>query len=187
MASDTTGLVAGMLYVVDVRMVCIETSEKIRHRLLMVGCEQQDIERKLSWVFDRSKYREFSVSAIEKIREKVHFLHTTITAPEPVAGPVVEVGERTVSVPQQQTQTEAYDPNLYAIGVSTSMLAKDPDHALRKLGRALIARATEGQSHTAPALSSDSQIQVSQIPKRSGYAKARDVSTESNKAHMVRG
>ena len=177
----------GMLYVVDVRLVKAKTREKIRHRLLIVGSEAQDIERKLQWIFDCTEYSEMSITATEKVREKVHFLSTVIEQVSEPVGPVVAVGERTMAVPQQTTSIEAYDPNLYAIGVTTTMLAKDEAHALRKIGRALIVQGTEGKSHSAAGLSDDSTVQIERIPKTSGYAMPRDVSQESNKAHVMRG
>jgi len=182
-----TSAVLGMLYLVDVRLIHSTTGEKIKHRLLMVGCEQQDIERKLRWVFDVREFSSFAIVATEKVREKVHVLSTVITAETPAAGPIVEVGERTTVVPQGLILREDYDPNLYAVGITTTMLATDEAHALRKVGRALIASATAGKSHSAASLSDDSRIQVERIPKSTGYAKPRDVSAESNRAHVVRG
>lgn len=179
--------VIGMLYLVDVRLVRAATGEKIKHRLLLVGCEQQDIERKLRWIFDAREFSEFSLGGVEKVREKVHFLSTVLTPAAAASGPVVEAGERTAAVPQAKTTIEQYDPHLFAVGVTTTMLAKDEAHALRKVGSALIASATEGRSHSAASLSDESQIRVERIPKSSGYAKPRDVSNESNRAHLVRG
>lgn len=179
--------VLGMLYVADVRLIRAATGEKVKHRLLLVGCEAQDIERKLRWIFDAREFSEFALTGVEKIREKVHFLSTVITPPAAPVEAIVEIGERTAPVPRVATNTEAYDPNLYAIGITTTMLAKDEAHALRKVGNALLASASEGRSHTAASLSEDSQVQVERIPKSSGYTKPRDVSLESNRAHMVRG
>jgi hypothetical protein len=179
--------VVGMLYLVEVRLIRSATSEKIKHRLLIVGCEQQDIERKLRWLFDAQEFSSFSIGAVEKIREKVHILSTVVTAETPAAGPIVEVGERTTTVHQGLVSRESYDPKLYAVGVTTTMMAKDEAHALRKVGSALIASATEGRSHSAPSLSAESQVQVEHIPRSSGHAKPRDVSAESNRAHIFRG
>lgn len=179
--------VLGMLYIADVRLIRASTGEKVKHRLLLIGCEAQDIERKLRWIFDAREFSEFALTGVEKVREKVHFLSTVVTPDASQAGPVVEVGERTPTVQQGQTISEPYDPNLYAVGITTTMLAKDEAHALRKVGNALLASASGGRSHTAASLSDDSQVQVERIPKSSGYAKPRDVSNEANRAHMVRG
>lgn len=179
--------VFGMLYLVDVRLIRLATNEKIKHRLLIVGCEQKDIERKLRWVFDSREFSSISINSVEKVREKVHILSTVVTAEAPAVGPIVAIGERTTPVPQGSVLQEAYDPHLYAVGVTTTMLAKDEAHALRKVGSALIASASEGKSHSAPSLSAESQIQVERISKSSGYAKPRDVSAELNRAHLVRG
>lgn len=185
MTSDAA--VLGLLYIVDVRMVARGSGEKIKHKLLVVGSEQADIERKLRWMFDVSKYREFSIKSIEKVREKIHFLSTTITQDnEPVEANIVRP-DGTVPVIEQSALQERYDPVLYAIGITTTMLGKDETHALRKVGRALIAHATEGQSHTGASLSEDSTISIEAIPKRSGYALPRDVSASSNPARIMRG
>ena len=179
--------VLGMLYIVDVRLIHSTTKDKHKHKILMVGCEQADIERKLRWIFDASVYSEFSVKNIEKVREKVHFLSTVITQDSGMTGPVIERAEGSQVVIQQQTSSEPYDPKLFAVGLSTTMLAKDRDHALRKVGNALVASATVGKSHSAASLSADSTITVEEIPRSNGYAQARDVSQEVNRAHMVRG
>ena len=178
--------VIGLLYIVDVRMVARGSGEKIKHKLLVVGSEQPDIERKLRWMFDVAKYREFSIKSIEKVREKVHFLSTTITQ-EREPGASIKRPDGTVPVVQQSELQEKYDPILYAVGITTTMLAKDETHALRKVGRALIAQGTEGQSHSGAALSEESMIQLEVIPKRSGYAMPKDTSLEANPARILRG
>lgn len=177
----------GMLYVVDVRLVRNDTGEKHKHRLLLVGCEHADIERKLRWVFDATEYKEMAITGIEKVREKVHFLSTVVTQPDAPVGPVIARDERSQVVPQQQTLTEPYDPKLFAIGITTTMLAKDQEHAMRKLGHALVCHATEGQSHSGASLSADSTVAIEEVPRSNGYTNARDVSNEANRAHIVRG
>ena len=102
-------------------------------------------------------------------------------------GPSIERNEGTQVVAQVSSVTEPYAPRLYAIGLTTTMLARDEEHALRKIGNALIARTMPNKSHSAAALSADSQISVEQIPLKSGFAKARDTSSEVNRAHFVRG
>ena len=67
------------------------------------------------------------------------------------------------------------------------MLAKDEEHALRKLSHALMSHATGGHSHSGASLSADSTVEIEEVPRANGYATARDVSNEVNHAHMVRG
>lgn len=177
----------GMLYVVDVRMQAIATGERLKHRLLLVGCEESDIERKLRWIFDQTVYSNLIVTGIEKVREKVHYLSTTIIQETAPSTPNIERADGTTPVPQAKQSIEKYDPHLFAVGITTTMLAKDREHALRKVGNALVASATQGESHSAAKLSDDSTITVEQIAKSSGYALPRDVSKESNRARMVRG
>lgn len=177
----------GMLYLVDVRLVRRSSGEKLKHRLLLVGCEHADIERKLRWIFDTTEYKEMSLSGIEKVREKVHFLSTVVTQPDEPVGPVIEREERSQIVHQQPILVEPYDPRVFAIGLVTTMLAKDEAHALRKLSTALLSQATEGRSHSGAALSAESTLTIEEVPRSSGYARARDVSNESNRAHVMRG
>ena len=179
-------LILGMLYIVDVLLSNGGSGERTRHKLLMVGCEAADIERKLSWIFDPAVYG-ITLKGFEKVREKVHFLSTVVTQPDAPVGPVIAREERSQIVPQQKTITEPYDPKLYAIGITTTMLAKDQEHALRKLGHALVAQGTEGKSHSGASLSSDSTVVIEAVPMANGYASARDVSNESNRAHVMRG
>ena len=177
----------GMLYIVDVNVANKETGETAKHKLLLVGCEADDIERKMKWIFDTGNVS-VMIKGAEKVREKVHFLSTIITKDRSVDSPVIMRDENSLSINQFSPQlTEAYDPKLFAVGVVTTMLAKDSDHALRKVATALMNRATVGKSHTGASLHDDSTITVEEIPKSNGYASPRDVSSEVNKAHIVRG
>ena len=177
----------GMLYIVDVTVTDKETSETAKHKLLLVGCEADDIERKMKWIFDTGNVS-LMIKGAEKVREKVHFLSTIITKDQSVSSPVIMRDENSQTVNQFSPQlTEPYDPKLFAVGIVTTMLAKDSDHALRKVATALMNRATVGKSHTGASLHDDSTINVEEIPKSNGYATARDVSNEINKAHMVSG
>jgi len=177
----------GMLYIVEVNVLDKSTGETAKHKLLLVGCEADDIERKMKWIFDTGNVS-WMIKGIEKVREKVHFLSTVITKDDLPSGPVIMRDENSKSVNQFSPQlTEAYDPKLFAVGIVTTMLAKDSDHALRKVATALMNRATVGKSHTGASLHSDSTITVEEVSKSNGYASARDVSNEVNKAHMVRG
>lgn len=179
--------ILGMLYIVEVRLVRADTGEKLKHKLLMVGCEQADIGRKLKWVFDSSEYKEFAITGTEKVREKIHFLSTVITQMDEPVSPSISRDEGSQVVPQQKLLTQRYEPKLFAMGVTTTMVAKDQGHAIRKLGYALISSVTEGKSHTGALLSQDSTVTIEEIPLKDGFAKARDVSNEVNKATFVRG
>lgn len=177
----------GMLYIASIRFVNAVTGEKTKQKLLVIGNEIADIERKCRWLFDSTNYKEFSITDIEKVREKVHVLSTVVTSEKSEVPQVVDRNGRSQPVPHPTMLTEAYDPTLYAVGIVTTMLAKDELHALRKVGNALIATGSAGQSHSGAALSADSKIQIEPIPKSSGVARARDVSNEINLAHFVRG
>jgi hypothetical protein len=176
------------LYVVEVRLVNTVTGERIKHKLLMVGSEAPDIERKLKWIFDGTMYKEFSIASIEKVREKVHFLSTVITQDKSPSGPVVKQVDGSKSVNQSVAAVPtAYAPKLYAIGITTTMVAADEAHCMRKVGHALISHAIEGRSHTGASLSEDSTIAIEEIPRANAYATVRDVSNEINKASFVQG
>jgi hypothetical protein len=177
----------GMLYVVEVRMVDKITREKIKHKVLIVGGEERDIERKMRWVFDSTRYSETSITGIEKIRDKVHILQTIITQDSPAVTPIIRQGERTESVPQGKTIIEDAPLRLFAVGVSTRMPARDSVHALRKVGHAIVSSTLPDKSHSGASLSDDATITVEEIPFASGYARPRDVSNENNPAHFVRG
>ena len=183
--SDTQLL--GMLFVVNVRLVRERTRETVKHRLLLVGCEHADIERKIRWMFDVTEYREMSITGIEKVREKVHFLSSIVTQAGAPAEVSIARDEGTRPVPQQNGSIESYDPKLFAVGITTTMLAKDSEHALRKVGHALVSHATEGKSHSGASLSDDSTVVVEEVPRSNGYAMPRDVSHEVNRAHVMRG
>lgn len=176
----------GMLYIVEVTVRDKSTEETAKHKLLLVGCELDDIERKMRWIFDTGNVS-VVIKGTEKVREKVHFLSTVITKDTSLNAPVVMRDEGSVDVKQLTPQlTEAYDPKLFAVGITTTMLAKDTDHALRKVATALMNRATVGKSHTGAQLHENSTVVIEEVPKSSGYASARDVSNEINRAHIFR-
>ena len=177
----------GMLYVIEVRMVDKVTQEKIKHKVLIVGGEERDIDRKVRWIFDSSRYRELSITGVEKIRDKVHILQTVITQDGGPRTPVIDRGERTESIPQGKAIIENAPLLMYAIGISTRMPARDSVHALRKVGHAIVSSTLPDKSHSGASLSDDATITVEQIPFSSGYARPRDVSNEANTAYFVRG
>lgn len=176
----------GTLYIVTLRLVRHDSGEIVKHKLLMVGSEADDIERKLRWVFDATQYREFWVKDVEKVREKVHILSTIVNQPDAPVGPVIHVGDRSQVVQQQQTLIEPYQPKKFAVGVVTTMIARDEMHALRKVGNALIDHATTAVSHAGAALSEDAQISIEEVPLASGFARARSVDGEATRAHVIR-
>ncbi len=181
--------VLGMLYLADIRYEERGSEEIVRQRLLVVGNESADVERKLRWAYDITSFKSFSVVAIEKVREKVHVLHTHKQLACAPANGVIQREEGSQAIPSLHRNLEEYDPKLYAVGIVTTMLAKDPQHALRKVGSAISnsGSAKLAKVHGGPSLSENSQVTVEEIPKSSGYAAPRDVSKESNRAHFVRG
>jgi len=187
---DDHDWILGMLWQVNVRLVRIDTGEVYRHKILMVGCEFGDIERKLRWVFDRSTYSTMEVSGARRVREKIHILSTVITEQKSAPAAVIERDDRSQIVPNPATVTEeTAEENycLYAVGVVTKMSATDELHALRKVGRALAAKGSPVSSDSAPTLSEDATITVEQISYSSGYAMPRDISDSKTKAHIMRG
>lgn len=181
-----TNNILGMLYIVEVRLVSKKSHEKIKEKLLLVGSEYDDIEKKLSWIYDKDKYDQFSISNICKVRQKIHLLNRTITSLDEPDVPNIKRDDNTYKASEASCYNEKYDPNLYAIGLSTSTLAKDENHALRKIGNALLAKGGHVQSGCG-SLSNDSILTIEQIPLNSGYAMPRDVKNEALKASIVRG
>lgn len=179
--------VVGMLFVVEIRMRSSTTGEKVKQRLLLVGTEAHDIERKIKWIVDTSKYDEFSICSVEKVREKVHVLSTVITQDDSSVGPIVKTDDRVQCVAQGKTNIEKYEAKLFAVGITTTMIAKDESHAMRKVGNAIIASTQDFKSQTAASLSDGSTVSIEEIPFSSGFASPRDVSSEINRAHFVRG
>jgi hypothetical protein len=176
----------GQLYIVTVRLKRKDSGEIIKHKLLMVGCEHDDIERKLYWVFDAAQYSEFWIKDVEKVREKVHILSTVVNQPGEPTGPVIHVGERSQVVQQQPVLVEPYQPRRFAVGIVTTMIARDELHALRKVGNALIDKGSTTISHAGAALSEDSQVTIEEVPLSSGFARARSAEGEATRAHVIR-
>jgi hypothetical protein len=178
--------VIGMLYIVNVRFLDAKTKETSKQRLLLVGGEEKDIERKLRWIYDADKYAEFSVTGIEKVREKIHLLSTVVTQPQEKSKNTILRDEGR----QQEVSEPAPDlPEMthFAFGLTTRVYARDHFHAVRKVAAALNEHGTEGPTSTTARLSADSLLQIEAIPKVSNYVRARDVSHVKATAHFVRG
>lgn len=182
-----TEQVAGMLYLVSVRMVVRDTREKMKKKILLVGRERSDIERRLRWSLDLDLYDEFSITNVKKLSGKVHVLSTYIEQPGESSGPVINRDEGTVVVQQTHGETSPSASKRYAVGVTTTMFALNEMHAIRKVGAALVNRGT-GEAERSPSLSQDATVMIEELTNiPSKYAKARDVSAEVNRAHFVRG
>ena len=187
---DDHDWILGMLWQVNVRLVRVGTGEVYRHKILMVGCEFNDIERKLRWVFDHSTYSVMEVSGAQRVREKIHILSTVITEQKTPPAAIIDRSDRSQIVTEQAIVTEETVEEtfgLYAVGVATKMSATDELHALRKVGRALVAKGGAVASDSAPVLSEDATVTVERINYSSGFAMPRDISNAVTKAHIMRG
>lgn len=175
-----------MLYLVGVRFEDAKTREITKQRLLLVGCEAGDIERKLRWIYEADRYTQFAITAIEKVSDKIHVLSTTITQPsdKPANSILRDEGRQQDVV---DPRPELPDLIHYAVGISTRVYARDTYHALRKVAAAINAQGTDGLIDTTARLSSDSTVTVEEIAKPGTFATARDVSNVAQKARFVRG
>jgi phenylpyruvate tautomerase PptA (4-oxalocrotonate tautomerase family) len=174
--------VVGMLYIVEVKMFKRSTGEKTKQKLLLVGAQESDIESKLRWILDASLYDSFVIASVDKVREKVHVLSTVITQEKSQPDAVIDRGGRSENIYQMASN----DRRQYAVGISTIITAEDEAAALRKVGHALI-NDQVSLSTTGASLPSSTTIIIEEVAKKSGYATARDVSTEKNRASFVRG
>ena len=182
-----TGII-GMLYLVDIKLYRKSSNEKIKQKLLVVGCEADDIERKLRWAIDTSKYDNFMITNVEKVRNKVHLLSTRVKQiDEGLSNPVIVQGESTKIVDQTIDTTEKKGARKFAVGLATQVFAIDEDSALRKVGHALVSRTMGKSSASGASLSPDSTLTIEELAPRENTARARDVSNEIRRAHIVRG
>ena len=175
----------GMLYLVGVRFEDAKTREITKQRLLIVGCEAADIERKLRWIYEADRYTQFSITDVEKVRDKIHVLSTSITQPSDERKNTILRDEGRQEV-VSDVQAHLPDMNHYAVAIATRVYARDSYHALRKVASAVQSMASDGLT-AAARLSSDSTVSIEEIAKPAAHAKARDVSDSINKAHFVRG
>ena len=174
----------GMLYLVNIRLTRKASNEKIKQRLLVVGCEAGDIERKLRWTIDTSKYDSFMIESVEKIRDKVHVLGTTFEQlDEGLDGPVIVRGEGTKIVDQT---VDTVKHTRFAVGLATQVIAVDEDAALRKVGHSLVNHTLGNLSVSGAKLSADSVLTIEELAPRNGTARARDVSNEATRARILR-
>ena len=178
--------VVGMLHVARVGMRRKSTGEEITVRLLLVGCESGDIERKIRWLYDQEQFSGLRIEDIEKVRDKVHVLSQKIEQERAPADAVIERAEGTQEV-RSASREPADELQHWAIALTTRVYARDTAHAFRKIGSALVAEGSEGKSQSAAKLSDDAVLTVEPIGKSSRIARARDVSNETNTATFVRG
>ena len=163
----------------------ISTGERIKHRLLVVGAGKDDVERRMRWHFDASKMRSLSITQVKKIDSSVTVLSTEVHQENVQVDPTIQRADGTVTVQTSHGATIADSLKRFAIGISTTILAVDAEHAIRSAGRAVMNYGTDNA--TGPKLSEDSTVMVEEISGPSHFAKARDTSAEVNKAHIVRG
>lgn len=179
----------GMLFTCQVSLHRARTGERITHKVLMIGCEVDDIERKLRWMFAKNEFDEFAITKIERVKEKVHILSTVVTQDPPPMHAIIDRDDRSQTIPYPASTERDADQSyrIFALGVATKMPATDELHAMRKVGRALVAMGNSLPSESAPRLSDDAVVTVEPISRSSGHAKPRDVSELKARAHIVRG
>lgn len=163
-----------MLYRVWVNERRIDTGEEYSHECFVVARERQELDARLRWVFDVTR-SQFTVVNVEKIREKIHFISSKKKQDKAKkeSAPVVSAS--------------SYNPNIYGVCVSATIVAKDEDHALRKMGSGIVSLGSTGFSHRSNANAEDFNIKIEAVPAKSQHSRARDVSNEINKATFVRG
>ncbi len=183
MSSDISPVIAGQIYLVKVRMERKDTGERIKHRLLVIGGDRDDADRRLKWHFDAGQFTTFSITNFKRVSASVNVLSTEIHQDASTADQAINRAEGTVRVQTSHGATIG-DMKVFAVGVTTKMIARDSEHALRLTGQALIAR---GVGEGAFQLSEDSTVMVEELHRPSQFATARDVSAEVNRAHIVRG
>ena len=176
----------GMLYLIDVRVSVLSTREIMKHHMLVIGGEEADIERKLRWMFDVTKYTDIRITSCVRIREKMHILRTTLlkesTEPDAVIKRLNDV--QNVFQPTQVASSE--NGKFWAVGLSTTMHGFDEGHCIRKIARALAEAYAPIKNKDAPVLSENSTLLIEEISEPSGFAMPRDVTGEANKAHIFR-
>lgn len=179
-------VVLGSLYIAHCRAFNRTTGELTKLKLLLVGGELDDVERRIRWVLDYAAYDELSITDVEKIREKVHIFSSVTTFPDAPEKVVIdrEGSQQPVRLPPNGLHVEQM--RMYAVGLATTVFAVDEKHAARKAGSALSNHGS-ALSTSANRLSDGSTLTIEEIPKSSGIARARDVSSEINSARFVRG
>lgn len=178
-------VIEGQLYLVRVRMEKISTGERIKHRLLVVGAGKEDVDRRMRWHFDAAQMKSFSITQVKKIDKSVTVLSTEVHQEQALVDPTIQRPDGSVVVSTSHGATIAEHLKKFAVGISTTILATDADHAIRSTGRAVMNYGVDNS--TGPKLSEDSTVMVEEVSEPSHFAKARDVSAEVNKAHFVRG
>ena len=179
----------GMLYIVEVRLIRRGDNTSIKQRLLMVGCESADIERKLRWVYSADEYSEFGITGVSKVTDKIHVLSTHIRQIATAPAPIIKRADGTYAVPQTPAARIPSDHKKYAIGLAAQLYARSDFHALEKVSHALLNEAAVLAHMPAGGyrLPPESMLIIEEVAAPSDLATARDVSNEINKAHLVRG
>ena len=181
-------MIVGNLYLVDVCMDHKIVDETSVSRFLMVAENEEELDSRFNCQFDVSDYKSVRITNVQKIKQKMHMLSTRIE-PARVHGQVVKRAEGSKKVLQSNSMKDLseYNPKIYAIGISTTIVAADQSHAMRKLGSYLTISNTLGGSKSNSPLSENSKILIEEVAKSSGFAMPRDVSNGAERAHMVRG
>lgn len=131
----------GQLYVVRTRGEYKKDRTIEKCVLIMQACNPEEIEPKLRFHFDTSKYLTFSIVSIEKVKPHVHTLSTSLI---PVSDLDGLPSNFRLETPMSDSKAEKHRTNqpsnskIFAVGVVGRMAARDGDHAFRKLGKYLL-------------------------------------------------
>jgi hypothetical protein len=109
--------------------------DKVKQKFIVNGNEEMDIERKLRHHLDLSKYQNFSITSVKKVKPHIHRLSMTLTPYKEQSEPVhIERNGQEHHVRTNQPSGSS----TYAVGLAGLLVADDEPSAWRRLGAFLV-------------------------------------------------
>lgn len=111
--------------------------------ILLQAAQQEELQQKVRYMLDLSRYSSFSITHIEKVRPKFHVLKSNLIPKEDVQSlrsSVEMPSAATGSAEAQRTNQPSSSPGarLFAFGVAGKLVADCEEHAMRKVGKWLL-------------------------------------------------
>lgn len=134
----------GQLYTLELRAKVSKTGERMRAMYIVSADSVEGVKAKLPFILDVSKFAEFSIKAITRVKPGFHvvFCHTSDS---PADAAFIEPDGVTTHHTRTNQPTGA---DQFAVGIAGSITASSGDHALRKLGRYLQSIGTDAPTES---------------------------------------
>ena len=130
--------IIGHIFIVKTRGVMEDRSIE-RMTILLQADSQDEVSSKLRYMVDLSRYVNFRITSVEKIRQKFHILNSRIIPVEVIAEIGLSVESPAGEDKQRTNQTaETSGVRVFSFGAIGKLAADNDAHAMRRVGSWLV-------------------------------------------------